>query len=551
MNSRDRRITFAALAALAALATSAHTAPLDRKGLVVRGRLTEPGGWPIDKVRVVIEGDRNASATSDRDGRWSITLPLGTVRDLVRAPVHLALRVRDRTRRYSLADGNRELALALQCEGGDAHGALLAVRASDPHVVEAVTRALRDDGDANALIEVVFVGRAGEAVPDQPAPLQAYEAVVLPGVAAPAAPTAATPAPAASAARAPAPAPVILPPPAPTPARATAPSNVTPAPANSVRPAAPAPSATTSSTGAPPAAVVPRALPRDSLNAASSARTPKRVARDAGPRLATPSRVPDRAPQSAPAPEAPATAPPPPTARTAPTPAIASPLAITPQTVAPPALAPPSVATPATPSPAAPETLWSSSAARRAHEARAKAAKTARPGAGASRTRGRAPAPPALAVRDLPIASARLDTSRAAGSAADPVLSGTPEPWSRVEVLTPSRFHPEPAAGPAADTSGCTCRIEGTIEVRSEQPLARRLPLIVVLTGAGAKRDTVELFMGSPRAFTFPHTPCGRRVLDVAVPDGERFRLVTPPPMRTVDCSAGRLRQVRLVLEPR
>jgi hypothetical protein len=545
MNSRDRRITFAALAALAAFATSAHAAPLDRKGLVVRGRLTEPGGWPIDKVRVVIEGDRNGSATSDRDGRWSITLPLGTVRDLVRAPVHLALRVRDRTRRYSLADGNRELALVLQCEGGDARGALLAVRASDPHVVEAVTRALRDDGDAIALIEVVFVGRAGEAVPDQPAPLQAYEAVVLPGVAAPAAPATATPAPATSAARSPAPAPVSPPPPAPTPPRATAPSSVTPA--NSVRPPAPAPSATTSSTGAPPAADVPRALPRDSLNATSSARTPKRAAREAGPRLATPSRVPDRALESAPAADMPAPAPPPPAITPqagAPSPAIA------PHTVAPPAIAPPSVATPATPSPAAPETLWSSAAARRAHEARAKAAKTARPGAGASRARGRAPAPPALAVRDLPVASARLDTSRG-GSAPDPAPAGTPEPWSRVEVLTPSRFHPEPEAGSAADTSGCTCRIEGTIEVRSEQPLARRLPLIVVLTGAGAKRDTVELFMGSPRAFTFPHTPCGRRVLDVAVPGGERFRLVTPPPMRTVDCSAGRLRQVRLVLEPR
>jgi hypothetical protein len=492
MNSRDPRITFAALAALAALATSAHAAPLDRKGLVVRGRLTEPGGWPIDKVRVVIEGDRNASATSDLDGRWSITLPLGTVRDLVRAPIHLALRVRDRTRGYSLADGHRELAIVLQCEGGDARGALLAVRASDPHAVEAVTRALREDGDANALIEVVFVGRAGEAAPDQPAPLQTYEAVVLPGVAAPA---------------------------------ASAPA-----------PAAPAPSAATSSTSAPPEAVVPRALPRDSLNATSRARTPKRVARGAGPRLATPSRVPDRAPESAPTAIAPQAV--------APAPAIA------PQTVVPPAVAPPPVATPGTRPRAAPETLWSSSSARGAHEARAKAAKTARPGAGASRTRGRAQAPQALAVRDLPVASARLDTSRG-GSAADPVPTGTPEPWSRVEVLTPSRFHPEPAAGSAADTSGCTCRIEGTIEVRSEHPLARRLPLIVVLTGAGAKRDTVELFMGSPRAFTFPHTPCGRRVLDVAVPDGERFRLVTPPPMRTVDCSARRLRQVRLVLEPR
>jgi hypothetical protein len=546
MNSRDRRIIFAALAALAALATSAHAAPLDRKGLVVRGRLTDPGGWPIDKVRVVIEGDRNVTATSDRDGRWSITLPLGTVRDLVRAPVHLALRVRDRTRRYSLADGNRELALVLQCEGGDARGALLAVRSSDPHAVEAVTHALRDDGDANALIEVVFIGRAGEAVPDQPAPLQAYEAVVLPGVAAPA-----VPAPAASVARSPAPTPAVTPtPPPPTP-RAVAPTTVATAPANSVRPASPTPSAATPSTGAPPAAVVPRPLSRDSLNDASSARTPKRVTRDGAPRLATPSRVPVRAPESAPATDVPASGPPPPIVRTAPPPAITPQAVAPPPAITPPAIATPSVAAPVAPAPSAPETLWSSSSARRAHEARAKAAKTARPGASASRIRGRAQAPPTLAVRDLPIASARLDTSHAAGSAADPMPSGTPEPWSRVEVLTPSRFHSEPAAGSTADTSGCTCRIEGTIEVRSEHPLARRLPLIVVLTGAGAKRDTVELFMGSPRAFTFPHTPCGRRVLDVAVPDGERFRLVTPPPMRTVDCSAGRLRQVRLVLEPR
>ena len=160
---------------------------------------------------------------------------------------------------------------------------------------------------------------------------------------------------------------------------------------------------------------------------------------------------------------------------------------------------------------------------------------------------------PAFAPRPAPVeppSSSPEVTSPA--PAADATVD--PVPWSRVEVITPSRYRSlarSDSALLARSARDCTCRIEGSIELRSEQPLARRRPVLVVLNGEVALRDTVDLFMGSPRPFAFRDLPCGRYSLDVQVPGTRRYRLVTPRAMRTVTCGQSELRQIRLVLEPR
>jgi hypothetical protein len=161
--------------------------------------------------------------------------------------------------------------------------------------------------------------------------------------------------------------------------------------------------------------------------------------------------------------------------------------------------------------------------------------------------------PPALVVAPAP-AGPPTSAPQVAAPAPAADTSLDPVPWSRVEVITPSRYRSlakSDSALLARSARGCACRIEGTIEVRSEQPLTRRRSLVVLLNGEVALRDTVDLFMGSPRSFAFRDLPCGRYSLDVQVPGTTRFRLVTPRSMRTVSCTQGELRQIRLVLEPR
>ncbi len=158
---------------------------------------------------------------------------------------------------------------------------------------------------------------------------------------------------------------------------------------------------------------------------------------------------------------------------------------------------------------------------------------------------------PASTPRPAPVEPPSSEGASPAPAADAPI---DPVPWSRVEVITPSRYRSlakSDSALLARSARDCTCRIEGSIELRSEQPLARRRPVVVVLNGEVALRDTVDLFMGSPRSFAFRDLPCGRYSLDVQVPGTTRFRLVTPRAMRTVFCAQGELRQIRLVLEPR
>jgi hypothetical protein len=137
-------------------------------------------------------------------------------------------------------------------------------------------------------------------------------------------------------------------------------------------------------------------------------------------------------------------------------------------------------------------------------------------------------------------------TDTAAASAPDSSGRGAAEAGLRVahgRALSdsPGSGHREPP---------CGCVVEGTVEVRSERPLSGGLRVVVTLAEEPAPRDTVELFMGAPRAFDLGRVPCGSHRLAVHPLSSRRFALVAPAG-EAFDCATGRPQQYRLVLEPR
>ena len=98
---------------------------------------------------------------------------------------------------------------------------------------------------------------------------------------------------------------------------------------------------------------------------------------------------------------------------------------------------------------------------------------------------------------------------------------------------------------------GCDCLISGTVEVNGPRPLNARLRVAVGLNWFPAVADTVELFMGSPRAFRVPAVPCGPQRLKVTVLDGRRFELESRDVVAGFKCDGTTRPNLRVVLKPR
>jgi hypothetical protein len=131
---------------------------------------------------------------------------------------------------------------------------------------------------------------------------------------------------------------------------------------------------------------------------------------------------------------------------------------------------------------------------------------------------------------------------------ADVVISpGRPDSTGDVDSTATGPAVGAIAAAPQGPDS-CTCRIEGTIEVQWDQPLPERVPVALWLEDTPTTRDSVELLLGSPRAFQLQATTCGPHAIAYETYSRLRFRLRTPAPV--VDCAGARLRQVRIVIEP-
>jgi hypothetical protein len=174
-----------------------------------------------------------------------------------------------------------------------------------------------------------------------------------------------------------------------------------------------------------------------------------------------------------------------------------------------------------------------------------------------------APAPaPALLASAGPIATPTAPASAPRFVLAERVITDVPAPAETAAVVPPS---PAPDLGGAlrvaygrtvaatpprpAPDAPCDCQLEGTVELRSERPLRREVVVTVSLADAPAIRDSVELFMGSPRPFRLGAVPCGAHELTVRTWSSQRFTVIAPAPAK-FDCSGG-VRQIRVVLESR
>jgi hypothetical protein len=109
----------------------------------------------------------------------------------------------------------------------------------------------------------------------------------------------------------------------------------------------------------------------------------------------------------------------------------------------------------------------------------------------------------------------------------------------------------ESAAISGSSGEGCGCRVKGTVELEFHHLLSSPMRVEVSIAGQPMLRDTVELFMGSPREFEFPRVTCGTWSLAVRPFSQRPFIVITPAEVAPFECRTGSLRQVRIVLDPR
>ena len=409
-----------ALLASALAAAALHATPSDPRVLVLRGRVTDSQGWPVERARVVVRGTRAPAVLTGVDGRYSLAVPLGAPLDLARRPLAIRVEAQRGGWEIALAGGQPGLGLDVRLVGAVEGGALCRVRANDAGVAEQVARALAAEGAASGFAEVTFVGIKGGGRRSQGLVLGATREVPLAGVPAPAAPVVSPPEPPRRAA---------------TDAAGRAAARPAPPPPAANPPAAPAPAASDAS--APPAPDKP------------SLGSPGR------PLYESPTRASDRAADAGP-----------------------------------------------------------------------------RVGAATDGSRDTLPAV------TLP----------------GPGVSQTNSALiQRVEPDPPSgqrRAPPAPAPEPGSAADSCSCRIKGTIELHPDRVLSDPLRVVVSLREAPSQRDTVELFMGSPRGFELPRVGCGRWRLVVEAISRRHYGIVSQDGGAPIECSRGALRQLRLVLAP-
>jgi hypothetical protein len=172
-----------------------------------------------------------------------------------------------------------------------------------------------------------------------------------------------------------------------------------------------------------------------------------------------------------------------------------------------------------------------------------------------------APAP-GVVRREQPRPIRGPDASRANAAAANPspAAASPVSPPATVSPVSPpptssSTTDMSATRAPVRETradrkaSACGCQVRGIVEIDSDRPLNETLPVVVFLEDEPAARDTVELFMGSPRAFQLKlAASCGMHRVRFETRSKQRYRLTSREPL--VDCTGGGTRGVRLVLAP-
>jgi len=530
--------------ALLVAAPAANAAPADRKFVTLRGRVADASGAPLADVRIEAAGTREAIALTSPEGRFGLTLDLGALNQIQVHPVMVSVRAHRVGYRIQVAGGAPELVLELRLGEGAPGGAgsgsgVMQARSNYGIIAGALLDALAPQGDRTATIHVNFVAERG-SVRDSSALIPAeFQSVAIaePWLATPAAVTAPK-------GREPAAQP-----------RREEPPVRTPEPAPAVRreePPAPReePVAERKVSKKKPKRQTPKSR-------APAARAESTTASDpASPDPAPPGAPPEsRAAAERPSPFAPP--------RPAPVPAShADSLRLAQQRTA--------IAA----AQAQRDSLWAHQRAqsmarkavtdsvRRIREAAEDSARRARYGLpprpapvvrAPAGERASAATSPTRSDRERAAAPAKSRPSGRDGGFSPSVGGGgAPSGLQRVDVRDGGKpaeaSDAELRAELEADT--CTCRVRGTIETEFHRLLASPLRVEVSIRELPALRDTIELFMGSPRAFEFERVPCGRWSLALRPFSDRPFGVTTPEEVAPFDCRKRGLRQVRIVIQP-
>jgi hypothetical protein len=182
------RWTLAALLAAALIVPVAHAARGNgAKTLMVRGRVTDSSGWPRAGAIVSVVERPQIAAVADDYGRYTLSIPVGSLVDLAREPMLLRIVVGDHGWHFTTPGGSPALAIDLRVTNDPVttndQVTRFEVRSNEPLVAASIANGLVLDGDATALVDLNFVGREGAAPTPLPAiALKAREQVALTGI---------------------------------------------------------------------------------------------------------------------------------------------------------------------------------------------------------------------------------------------------------------------------------------------------------------------------------------------------------------------------------
>lgn len=475
------------------VATSVHAAST-RNYLTVEGRVFDHLGTPLPGTWVFCLGSRRASVPVDSLGNYRLEIPGATLEELGRSPLKIRIQARRKGYRFALANGAPELGLEMRVIKDDSPLSRLRVRSNDSSSVSAVANSVVLDANPRALLSAQFVGSPGAQYDTPPVPLEESDEITLAGEA--------QSIPELGAAAALPPAAAVAGPVKPF-ETITAPKE---SPAAKAGPAPAAPPATTTSPIAPRVTSTTDAAEPRKWNAGGGdheAGKPRVVRPGLDPNAASePPAKPKRKQKEKPAATATVTE---------------TPLVGEHQESAAPATKP--AETPAaTPSPAS-----------------MPAPAEAQPQEPPRRTAAESGLKLVL-PKDTPVAR---------------VSPGAQQPIQRVPSapgVAPAGPRRAPGGEPESSTPMCDCTIRGTVEVQWDRPLTSRTEVVISVEDTPDVATSVELFMGSPRAFEIHPAPCGVHRLLLWTRSKQRFVLVSSEPR--VVCTPGGVQQMRLVLEP-
>lgn len=151
-------VTFAiAAAALLAFTTAGLAAPGDHKFVTLRGRVTDDAGDPVPDVRVLAG---QADALTSGDGRFELMLDLGTLQNLLLSPAHVSVRARQTGHHVVVAGGEPSLEFELRV-GATEGQPVMEARSNFGIIADALLDALAPPGERNAVLQVRFVSTPG------------------------------------------------------------------------------------------------------------------------------------------------------------------------------------------------------------------------------------------------------------------------------------------------------------------------------------------------------------------------------------------------------